>query len=994
MNPPGSTAPRTRTYFDALGRVTSVRHFTQDASSATAGRTTTYEYDARGNRHKVTDPAGNVWSYTFDARGRVTSATDPDTGTTETRYDGADRPTWVKNARRQETFTEYDVLSRPRYVRQGSATATPVKEYKYDDAAGGIGQPSESVRHTDTGDYVNRVTGYDADSHVTGGETVIPANAMTTGLSGTYASSYTYTPTGKPNSVTLPAKGGLAQEKVVTRYDADGLPESTSGLAWYTADATYSPFGEVLRTVSGSQPYRVWTTNFVDPHSGTLQRTVTDREATDSHRITDGYYSYDTTGTITSNARRSTDASGSTWDTQCFTYDVMGELAHAWTSKIEPARNGTGCKAANGTTWGPRTTYAVSSGPVADAADAEADATAPDSSLSSTLAAAAPDAATVATGATAYRQSYTFDWLGNRAKMTEQDPADATKNVTSTYGYGKTVAANGTAPSYTAQPHTMTSTASSPTGKDSTYSYDASGNTQVRDLSDTTQNLVWTPENKLDSITDDGKKTTYVYDADGNRLLENSPSGSTLYLGDTELTTNTTGTITQASHGYAYSNNSPISHSDPTGLWLDDGTGHSEPRSKGTSGGRNTNAGVPRGGTGSGGCYYSCTTNWVASQTPVTNDADRLMSHFSEGSPNGHNPDGNYWNVPIYENSGPSNACFGRLACAKAYRFLIKTGDSAGAKYIAGTYCLENYSECEDDARAYERGKLIESFVAALITGGRGPKGAKGLASACKCFLAGTDVLMADGSTKDIEDVSVGDSVRATDPETGETGPRKVTRLIRTDGDKDFNELSIATEDGIEELTATHEHPFWSPSEQDWITAGALRPGMTLLTDDGGTVIVTGNRSFTKHTRTYNLTVDDLHTYYVLAGQTPVLVHNSNCPLTGGFKVGVSPDEIADINRGFGGETLLSGSPANTLANASRYNSFWDKSAVVIRDIAGSHMFNNGNKRTAQATVEQLMQRNGVTSGPTSADLRSVIDRVGKGQLHDVSDISAALRGY
>jgi hypothetical protein len=29
----------------------------------------------------------------------------------------------------------------------------------------------------------------------------------------------------------------------------------------------------------------------------------------------------------------------------------------------------------------------------------------------------------------------------------------------------------------------------------------------------------------------------------------------------------------------------------------------------------------------------------------------------------------------------------------------------------------------------------------------------------------------------------------------------------------------------------------------------------------------------------YNLTVDQLHTYYVLAGATPVLVHNSNgCP--------------------------------------------------------------------------------------------------------------------
>jgi hypothetical protein len=50
---------------------------------------------------------------------------------------------------------------------------------------------------------------------------------------------------------------------------------------------------------------------------------------------------------------------------------------------------------------------------------------------------------------------------------------------------------------------------------------------------------------------------------------------------------------------------------------------------------------------------------------------------------------------------------------------------------------------------------------------------------------------------------------------------------------------------------------------------------MTLLTDAGSTVIVTANRPYTKHARTYNLTVDDLHTYYVLAGATPVLVHNS-----------------------------------------------------------------------------------------------------------------------
>jgi hypothetical protein len=131
--------------------------------------------------------------------------------------------------------------------------------------------------------------------------------------------------------------------------------------------------------------------------------------------------------------------------------------------------------------------------------------------------------------------------------------------------------------------------------------------------------------------------------------------------------------------------------------------------------------------------------------------------------------------------------------------------------------------------------------------------------------------------SKDIEDVEIGDEVLATDPETGESGPRRVTRLIVTEEDKHFNELSIATEDGVEKLTATHEHPFWSPSALLWVEARDLKPGMTLLTDKGDTVIVTANRAFTRHARTYNLTVDDLHTYYVLAGETPVLVHNSDC---------------------------------------------------------------------------------------------------------------------
>ncbi|MGW2698221.1 polymorphic toxin-type HINT domain-containing protein [Streptomyces sp. NPDC001296] len=145
-----------------------------------------------------------------------------------------------------------------------------------------------------------------------------------------------------------------------------------------------------------------------------------------------------------------------------------------------------------------------------------------------------------------------------------------------------------------------------------------------------------------------------------------------------------------------------------------------------------------------------------------------------------------------------------------------------------------------------------------------------------KCFVAGTKVLMASGPAKNIESIKAGDTVVATDPLTGKTAPRKVTRLIITDGDKHFDEITLDTPDGPRKLTATYEHPFWNPTEKRWVKAHDLRAGSTLLSRDGRTVRVQATRAFDQRVRTYNLTVEDLHTYYVLAGETPVLVHNAN----------------------------------------------------------------------------------------------------------------------
>ena len=137
---------------------------------------------------------------------------------------------------------------------------------------------------------------------------------------------------------------------------------------------------------------------------------------------------------------------------------------------------------------------------------------------------------------------------------------------------------------------------------------------------------------------------------------------------------------------------------------------------------------------------------------------------------------------------------------------------------------------------------------------------------------------MADGSTRPIEDVRVGDEVIATDPETGEAGTRVVTREIAGSGDKTLVEISIDVDgdegDATDTIVATDGHPFWVTEPGHWADAADLRPGDTLLTPDGSRVRVIDVVAYNAIATVHNLTVDDIHTYHVVAGNTPVLVHN------------------------------------------------------------------------------------------------------------------------
>ncbi|MFC9947494.1 polymorphic toxin-type HINT domain-containing protein [Streptomyces pratensis] len=164
--------------------------------------------------------------------------------------------------------------------------------------------------------------------------------------------------------------------------------------------------------------------------------------------------------------------------------------------------------------------------------------------------------------------------------------------------------------------------------------------------------------------------------------------------------------------------------------------------------------------------------------------------------------------------------------------------------------------------------------------GGSGKSGESGgSCSVGNSFVPGTKVVMADGSMKAIEDVEAGDKVLATDPETGATTVETVTAEIKGEGLKHLVKVTIDTDgdrgDETASVTATDGHPFWVEELGDWIDATDLRSGQWLRTSAGTHVQISAIQRWTAAGETvHNLTVSDTHTYYVLAGDATVLVHN------------------------------------------------------------------------------------------------------------------------
>ncbi|MFJ1709959.1 hypothetical protein, partial [Kitasatospora sp. NPDC088346] len=83
-------------------------------------------------------------------------------------------------------------------------------------------------------------------------------------------------------------------------------------------------------------------------------------------------------------------------------------------------------------------------------------------------------------------------------------------------------------------------------------------------------------------------------------------------------------------------------------------------------------------------------------------------------------------------------------------------------------------------------------------------------------------------------------------------------------------------------------------------TPPCLAVGDTLRTPDDQPVRIINKRDWAGLQSTYNLTIANAHTYYVLAGVTPLLVHNSGkvpelCNIGSHLVLGIAPysDNVA-----------------------------------------------------------------------------------------------------
>ncbi|GAA3001191.1 polymorphic toxin-type HINT domain-containing protein [Actinokineospora diospyrosa] len=946
---------------DARGNNTELRDYktppTVTGNVVTGGTAvaTTFHYNALNQLDRSTDAVGDKWEYEYDFLGRRVGLTDPDTGHSTTAYDAAGQITATTDGRGQVLSYDNDVLGRRTAEYSGvGAGRVKLASWAFDTATGGVGKLASTTRYTANGNYLVGVSGY--NSLGLPQNNVVQVPTYDTGLNGLYTTTFSYTTTGQPTGVALPTKGGLPGEAITFVVNKYGNPAETRSNVWdYVSGSTYSAYGEGAQYQLSSGNNAGTLTYERDPRTHVVDHTnLSVQRATPL--VDDLRYTYDPAGNLTKIVNGQ-GAPANTTRTQCFGYDSLDRLNHAWT-------------ATDNCTGQPSTT---------------------------------PGAVTVG-GASPYWTSWTHNDIGLRTGQTQHGIGQA--DTTTSYTYPTPGAG-------VARPHALTSTAVSGPGgtNSSTFGYDNAGNTSTRTVNGSAHTLTWTENNRLAKVQSPSGDTTYVYDADGKQLIRREPGKVILYLPGQEFARDTaSGTVTgtryyshngvvvarrvggaspeylQTDHhstaqvavsgvgfavtrrefdpygnqlgavqggpwadnrgflnmpansstglvdigarpydpvlgrfasvdpdfdikdprtwtGYAYATGNPTSGWDPTGLYQECG-----PACFYEGPGWQTDP-----------AKYQRINDERAAKAEAKANLDRLpkipperMQRFREQAEMiiKQNPDS--WNDPASHANRAlmryaRTAFYGKATAGDywdAFKgFAVSTTvalvglalcpETGGLACMAAVGAVSGMAgQCVEDCSDVSK-MALSAVVGAVLGAAPGVRwrGGEPIIPPCNSFVPGTQVVLADGSHRAIEDLRIGDLVLATDPATGEVTARPVTATILGKGLKHLVDVSVEGGDDPGHLVATDGHPFWVVGKGAFVRADHLAAGDELRTPAGGTRVVLGTRAYwVLDQQVHNLTVATDHTYYVLAGGTPVLVHNCN-----GIALGFREVEAGDM---------------------------------------------------------------------------------------------------
>lgn len=462
---------------------------------------------------------------------------------------------------------------------------------------------------------------------------------------------------------------------------------------------------------------------------------------------------------------------------------------------------------------------------------------------------------------------------------------------------------------------------------------DTQGTSQVAITADTNQTV--TQRRQTPYGTPRGTNPTWV-NPKGYLGGQQDPTGLT-HLGAREYDPNTGRFIsvdpvvdfgdTQQMNGYAYANNSPVTSSDPSGLIPEDFVPHTNPDGSWYSGfcGAGDNPYDCWQDYNAGTLIWNCEQIAKCRKNPGWHDGLDIVTFLATIT--GAGPVATLAtaaNANIYCWEGPASdanceaytdavivdlVSFGEggelalIGRAESGAVTVRPWESlATSEKVAalesqakiGLTRSEKLDQAAADALTAEKSIAREGTEAKKIQQTihntptppktppkppRRPTGKTPGSQGAKCphsFDPDTEVLMADGTTKAIKDVQIGDRVLATDPTTGETKAQLVTDLHNND-DRDLADVAVRDNRTGDEtvLHTTWHHPFWNATTGGWSEAKDLKAGDQLRDAEGNATQTVADIEITTGQRWMrDLTVGDIHTYYVVAGRTPVLVHN------------------------------------------------------------------------------------------------------------------------